>query len=220
MRKTSTSKKVLMTLNVLLLVGLAGAGAYLFIENRDLQDQITLTTDEKNRRLVAEINEVYDLPDEEPVVAIVTNVDEFKTTYPTFDTAESGDYLLFFRKARLNVLYRQDDKRVVKTADVVVPISIELVGSQEAIEEATSALGEFGNQITITSKVDDSVTQAFVFDVDADQSAEAQSIADQLGLQLGSTLPASIVPAAQTEIVIAVVGSTGLGSAPDESGTN
>ena len=197
-------KKALIFANAVLLIGLAGATGYLFLENRDLNDQITLTSEEKNKRLVEEINKVFDLPEEEPVVAIVTDVEEFKKQYTTFDNAETGDYLLFFRKARLNVLYRQSEKRVVKTANVIVPIAVELVGTQEAIDDATKKLSQFGDQISITSKVDANIKQSFVFDIDSDQTAEAQSIASLLDYEIGSTLPSSITPTDQTEIVIAV----------------
>lgn len=208
MAKKSTSKTILIVANVLLLLGLAGASAYLFIENRDLNDQITLTTEEKNARLVEEINEVYDLPDEEPIVAIVTDPGEFKEQYSAFDNAEAGDYLLFYRKARLNVLYRQSEKRVVKTADVAVPITIELVGTKAAIDEIEKKLSDFGNQITIVKTVDDTVKQAFIFDVDSDQADELSSIADLLDYEIGSTLPSSISPTENTEIIIVVTKTT------------
>jgi hypothetical protein len=208
MAKTSTGKKILIVANVLLVFGLIGATAYLYTDNQDLNEQITLTTEEKNKRLVAEINKVFDLPEEEPVVAIVTNKDEFKTQYPAFDNAETGDYLLFYRKARLNVLYRQSEKRVVKTATVSVPVAVELIGSQEAVDEVEEKLSAFGEQITVTKKVDDSVKQAFVFDVDNDQAEQLKSIAELLGYEVGSTLPASITPGDQTEIIIAVTKST------------
>ncbi len=200
----SSGKKVLIALNVLVVVVLAGSTGYLFMKNRDLNDQLTLTTEEKNKRLVDEINAVFDLPDEDPVVAIVTNPDEFKAEYPVFDNAQSGDYLLFFRKARLNVLYRQDEKRVVKTADVVVPIAIEVIGSEAAVNAVAEKLQEFGNQISVTKTVLDGVTQSFVFDTDSDQGAEAESVAKQLGIDVGSTLPSTITPSQQTEIVVVV----------------
>lgn len=209
MAKTTTGKKVLLIANVLLLIGLAGTTAFLFMENKDLNDQITLTTEEKNARLISEINEVFDLPEEEPVVAVVTDPEEFKKQYSAFDNAESGDYLLFYRKARLNVLYRSSEKRVVKTATVTVPITVELVGSEEAIAQAEEKLSAFGDQITIIKKVDDSVKQAFVFDVDNDQAEQLKSIGELLGYEVGSTLPASIVPSDQTEIIIVVTDSSG-----------
>ncbi len=207
MARTSTSKKVLIIANVLLLIGLAGATAFLFMENKDLNEQITLTTEEKNARLIEEINKVFDLPEEEPVVAVVTDPEEFKKQYSAFDNAESGDYLLFYRKARLNVLYRQSEKRVVKTATVSVPVTVELVGSQAAINDAEKKLAAFGDQITIVKKVDDSVKQAFVFDVDNDQAEQLKSVAELMGYEIGSTLPASITPSDQTEIIIAVTPS-------------
>lgn len=177
------------------------------MQNRDLSSQISSTTEEKNARIISEINKVFDLPEEEPVVAIVTDPNEFKKQYPTFDNAENGDYLLFFRKARLNVLYRQSEKRVVKTASVVVPITVELVGSEQAITEMEKNLADFGDQITIVKTVKEGITQSFVFDVDSDQPTEAESIAKQLSLDIGSTLPSSITPGEQTELIVAVSSS-------------
>ena len=204
MARRSTGKNILMAVNILALLLLGAATGYLFFENRDLNDQVNLTSTEKNRRLVDEINQVFDLPDEEPVVAVVTNVDDFKAEYGVFDNAEEGDYLLFFRKARLNVLYRQREKRVVKTADVNVPIAVELVGSQKAIEAVKKVLTQFGSQIEIEEKVTDGITQSFVFDIDGDQTEQAKSIAEQLDYDVGSTLPSTVTPADNTEIMIAV----------------
>lgn len=211
-------KRALIVINILALIGLAGATAYFFLENRNLNDQLSLTTEEKNKRLVSEINKVYDLPDEDPVVAIVTDPEQFKAQYPAFDNAEAGDYLLFFRKARLNVLYRQDEKRVVKTADVTVPIAVELVGSESAIAKTEKDLADFGNQIAITKTPKEGITQSFVYDVDQDQEAQAKSLADRLTFDVGSTLPSSILPATQTEIIIVVAnGATATGDSQEES---
>lgn len=204
MARKLSIKKSLLIVNVVALIGLVGAAGYLFFENRDLNEQLTLTTEQKNQRLIDEINEVYDLPDEEPVVAIVTDPEQFKTEYPTFESAQSGDYLLFFRKARLNVLYRQNEKRVLQTANVVVPIAVELVGEEAAIDAAAVKLADFGNQVTLTRTVTSGINQSFVFDVDADQNPEAQSIAQRLEFDLGATLPSTITPNDQTEIIVVV----------------
>lgn len=201
-KRTSKIKVAALAVNALLIVGLAGSSGYLYIDNRELREQATLSTAEKNKRLVSEINGVFDLPDEEPVVAIVSDKDQFKKEYPTFENAETGDYLLFFRKARLNVLYRQTEKKVVKTANVIVPITLELVGSQAAVDAKALALEQFGKQLTVTKTVKEGITQAFVFDVDNDQQSEVESIAKQLKYELGSTLPTSFTPGEQTEVVV------------------
>lgn len=208
MAKISTAKKILLGINILVLLGLSGSTGYLFMKNRELKRDQNLSTEEKNKRLVEEINKVYDLPDETPVVAIVTDPNEFKKQYAAFSDAQSGDYLLFFRKARLNVLYRQSAKKVVKTANVNVPITVEIVGSQEAVDAAEKKMADFGNQVTVKKTVLEGVTSDFVYDVDADQKAETESVAKQLGYDVGTTLPPSITPGTETEILIAVSGKS------------
>ena len=207
MARASTTKRILLIANIVALLGFAGSSAYFFTKYSDEKEKNSLTTEQKNKNLIEEINKVFDLPDEEPVVAIVTDPDEFKKQYAAFDNAETGDYLLFFRKARLNVLYRQDEKRVVKTANVIVPITVELVGEKQAIDEAAAKLADFGTQITIVKTEKSGITQSFVFDIDDDQKAETESIAKQIGFEIGATLPSSIETGDQTEIIIAVASS-------------
>ncbi len=206
MARITRGKKIFFAANAVVILALAGSTGYLFMQNRDLNEQLTLTTEEKNKRLIDEVNRVFDLPEEEPVVAIVTDPEEFKKQYAVFDNAESGDYLLFFRKSRLNVLYRQRDKKVVKTASVAVPITVEVVGSEAAIAATEQKLAQFGNQITLVKTIKTDITQSFIFDIDGDQQAEADSIAKQVGYEIGSSLPSSITPTNQTEIVVAVAG--------------
>ncbi len=203
-----------MVANVVALIGFAGTSVYFFTKYRNEKEQNSLTNEEKDKKLVEEINKVYDLPEEVPVVAKVTNVDEFKKQFEAFkdDDIKVGDYLLFYRKARLNVIYRQSDKKVVKTADVIVPITVEIIGSDSAIAKAEESLKEFGTQITVVKTKTDGITQSFVFDVDSDQKAETDSIAKQLSYEVGTTLPAGFTAGAQTEIVVAVSGGSTAGS--------
>lgn len=204
MKRRNNTNKILIIINILLLLGLSGFSGYLYVENQDLTDQLSLTAEQKRDQLIAEIDEVLDLPDENPEVVIVTDPEQFKKEYAAFDNVEEGDHLLVFRKARQGVLYRQSEKRVIKTTKVVIPITIELVGSQSAIDSVEEKLAEFGSQITVFKTPIDNVTQSFVHDVDGDQASEASSIAKQLGYEIGSTLPTTITPANQTEIIIVV----------------
>ncbi len=210
MAKKLNTKRVLMILNIVALLGLSTSTGLLFMKNKDLKDQVGLTADEQNKRLIAEVNKVYDLPEEEPVVAKVTNVDEFKKQFDAFkdDDIRVDDYLLFYRKNRLNVIYRKTEKRVVKTAAVAVPITLELVGSEAAIAEVEKKATEaFGNQITVVKTKKDGITQSFVFDVDNDQANETTSVAQKLSYEVGTTLPTGFTPGAQTEIVVVVAGN-------------
>lgn len=210
MAKRLNTKRILMVLNVVALVGLSTSTGLLFMKNKDLKDQVGLTAEEQNKQLIAEVNKVYDLPEEDPVVAKVTNVDEFKKQFDAFkdDDIRVDDYLLFYRKNRLNVIYRKSEKKVVKTAAVAVPITVEIVGSDAAIAEAEKkATASFGNQISVVKTKKDGITQSFVFDVDNDQTTEAKSISEKLAYEVGTTLPTGFTPGAQTEIVVVVAGN-------------
>lgn len=205
----SNTKRTLMALNIIFLIGLAGLSAYLFTENRDLNDQVNLTNQERNERLIAEVNEVYDLPDEDPVVGIVRDVDEFKNEFTAFanDDVQVDDRLLFYRKNRLNVLYRPSEKRVVKTYNVTLPIAVEIIGPENALSEIEEKLGTFGNSVTVTRKIDNNVIQAYVLDVDNDQTADVARIAEELKLDIGTTLPTGAQLDPTTEVVIYVTAS-------------
>lgn len=212
----NNTKRTLMVLNIVALIGLAGFSAYLFMENRELNDEVNLTNQEKNEKLIAEVNEVYDLPDEDPVVGVVRDVDEFKQEFTAFanDDVQVDDRLLFFRKNRLNVLYRPSESRVVKTYNVTLPIAVELVGPEAALNEFEERLATFGNSVTITRKIDNNITQAFVFDVDNDQTADTARIAEELGIDVGTTLPNGATTEPTTEVVIYVVSSGSSEPAP------
>jgi hypothetical protein len=83
-----------------------------------------------------------------------------------------------------------------------VPITIEIVVSDKAIAANEQKLAEFGDQITVVKTIKDGVTQSFVFDVDSDQKTETESISTKVSYDVGTTLPESIKPTAQTEIII------------------
>lgn len=198
--------KKLLGFFIILIVALGGSSVYFYLQNQDLKEQINLSSEEKNKQIIAEVNEVYDLPEEDAVVALVRDAEEFKKEYPSYDDVEvlEGDYLLFFRKARLTVLYRQSEKKVVKTANVVVPITVEIIGSEKATAQIEQQLAQFGQQISIVKTVQDGVTSSFIYDVDQDQAEDVASIAEQIGFETAQALASSFEPGAQTEIVIAV----------------
>jgi hypothetical protein len=216
MAKTSTGKKVLIIFSVLLVIGLAGTTVYLFMENRDLKSELALSDSERNSkenaRIIKEVSELIKLPDEEPVVILVNDpviaVEDNPGIAKIFDDLQKGDYILVFRNERTAVQYRPSEKKIIKNASISLPIATEIIGSEVAIKSAEVKLAEFGNQLTITNKIDDSVKSAFVYAVNGKLSAEASAIAEQLGIEVGSTLPASITPSDQTEIVIVVTSAT------------
>ena len=222
----SKTTRILIAIFALTWVGLAASTTYLYLENQDLKDELALPASERtellNQRLIEEVSEVFSLPEgEDPEVIFVSDAERAREEEPgivsVFQDLQNGDYLLLYRKARIGVQYRPDDKKVVFSTSIATPVVVEVIGSQAAVDAAEERLADFGNQITIVKRVDESITQAFIFDVDDNQPTETQSIATQLDVEVGATLPASISPADSTEIVIAVVTNT---PAPSEATEN
>lgn len=213
-RTTSNLRKFLIALNVLVIVGLGGASAYLYIENRDLKADAALTEEErktkKNNEIVAEVGELLELPDEEPIIVVVNDPNSLgeegldSIISSLFDDLQKNDYILIFRSNRLGVQYRQSDNKVVKSTDVPIAVSVEVIGTEAGLARAETQLSQFGDQLVLTKRVDANVTQSYVVDVNGKLGDEANSIAQQLGIQVGTTLPAKVQPAELTEIVVFV----------------
>lgn len=209
-------KKVVLALNIIVLLGLAGTTVFLFMKNRDLNSTLSLSEDERkaidNKEIIDKVSKVFNLPDEEATIVLVNDADVAIKENPglaeLFNDIKQGDYLLIFRKAKLGVQYRPSENKIVKSTPVNLPIAVELVGSEEDVSTAEKKLTtKFGAQIAITKTTNSGIKQSFVFDIDADQTDQVKQIADELGYDVGSTLPAGITPIAQTEIVIAVSGA-------------
>ncbi len=210
------SKRILMIVNVVVLLALAGSTGYLFFRNGDLNKELSLSVDERtakqNQALVDKVSKLIDLPKEEPTIILVNDSDKAKEQNPglsqIFEDLQKDDYILVYRKARQAINYRPSTNKIVKSSTITLPVSVELVGSQADIDAVATKLADFGTQISIIKTVKDGVTQSFIYDVENDQTDQTASIAKQIGYEVGTTLPSSISPTAQTEIVISVSSST------------
>jgi hypothetical protein len=212
MAKTSTGKKVFIALSALVVVALAGSTAYLFVENKDLKSELALSESERNAiendRIIEKVSKLIKLPDEEPVIILVNDpvvaIEDNPGIAQIFDDLQKGDYILVFRSDRSGIQYRPSEDKIIKNATISLPISTEIIGNEAAIKTTEEKLADFGNQLSLTNKIDNNTKDSFVYAVNSKLSAEASAIAEQLGIEVGSTLPASIVPSEQTEIVIVV----------------
>jgi hypothetical protein len=133
--KKGMKKKILIAVNVLLIIALAGATGFYFKKHRDL----TLRFNDVNgkyeelikdpqaaqaaevKRYIEEVGKVYtSLPsDEEPSVATVKDKEQLKDQ-PFFAKAENGDITLIYSKAKLAILYRPSTKQLVNVSSVTI----------------------------------------------------------------------------------------------------
>jgi hypothetical protein len=131
---------------VLALVGVGGVGyqkySALQKENQRLANPQAAAEDEANR-LKQEVGALIELPNENPTIATVVDVEKLKNQ-TFFANAQNGDRVLLFASAKKAVLYRPTTKKIVEVA----PINI---GDTAGVAGA-STTGGTTQQTTPTNK--------------------------------------------------------------------
>lgn len=118
-RERTISKKLVILCAVACIVALTLAG-WLFVQNRDLQRKVgnksavhEISNDEIARKVAA----VYDAPNEKPSVAQVADKSKLSNE-PFFQNAKKGDYVVVYPKAKIALIYRLSDNKVVNIGPI------------------------------------------------------------------------------------------------------
>ena len=102
-----------------LLLLLAGFGGFFFWKYMSLKDSNAGTDDKrKSAEVVKQVNTIYKLPiGEEPTVAEVKDKSKLAGN-AFFKDAQNGDYVLIYQKAKIALLYRKNERRLINVAPV------------------------------------------------------------------------------------------------------
>jgi len=113
--------RVILVLAVLVLLGGGVYGTYFFYNKyQELKKNPTMATQLETDRLKADVGKLMDLPaDEEPTIATVLDKEKLKDQ-DFFKTAENGDKLLAYIKAKEAILYRPSTNKIVKVAPIYI----------------------------------------------------------------------------------------------------
>jgi hypothetical protein len=209
-------KRVLLIANVVVLLGFIGATGYLYMKNKDLRYELSLSEQDrakiKNDELLAKVSKLMNLPNEEPVIVLVNDPAKAEEENPgikaIFDNLQKDDYLLIFKKAKLGVQYRPSELKIIKSTTINLPITLEIVGTQTAIDATVKSLEQLGNQISVIQTVNTTITDSAIYDVDNNQPTEVQSLDALLKFGATNTLPNTVTANSQAEIVIIATSST------------
>jgi hypothetical protein len=205
-RSLISKKTVLRTINVLIILALAGAAGYYYKKYDDLKN----STPEKIQQAqtdqyIEEVGKLYSLPkNEKPDVATVKDKEALKKQYPFFDQAENGDVVLIYKDAKLALLYRPGTKQLIKVGPVNIEsgVTVQVVGKEAdrtAIEKLLTT-----NQLSFT-KADPktAITGITVVDVKGTNSEQAKKLAEIVGGKVG-TLPAGEDKPADVDLLVFV----------------
>ena len=189
-KKLFTTKRALVALNILVLIGLAGFGGYFFKKYNDSKNASPETIQQAQvDQTISEVGKLYSLPaNEKPDVATVKDKEQLKKQYPFFDQAENGDVVLIYKDAKLAILYRPSTKKLIKVGPVNIEngLSIRTVGSEAERSAVEKLLTD--NKLTFTSGggAKTQVTGITIVDLKGTNGEQAKKLAEIVKGTVGS----------------------------------
>lgn len=112
------NNNILIGIGVVAAIIILGAGGFFYFQSQKTQvdPNNPQAVQEQNRKLIAEIGKLIDLPiGEEPTVATVTDVAKLQNQ-PFFQKAKNGDVVLIYANSRKAILYDPSAKKIIDVA--------------------------------------------------------------------------------------------------------
>jgi hypothetical protein len=118
-RKSPSRNNAVLIVSAVVIVALAALAGFFYWQYSNLKANPDSVAQETTQRLVDKVGTLYALPEEEPTVAQISDKEKLKDQ-PFFQSAENGDYLLIFTNAKLAVLYREADNRLINVGPIAI----------------------------------------------------------------------------------------------------
>ena len=215
------SKKILISLIAILVIGAAATPAYYFYnqyqKSQELLKNPTEAAKEEVRALVARVGQLLELPQgEEPTVATVSDKNKLKDQ-AFFAKSENGDKVLIYTNAKKAILYRPSINKVIDVAPVNIgspsqslaqPLRVALLngttttGLTKSVE--TDLKGKLPNIEVVlkeNAKKND-YTKTLVIDLNGNKKDEAIQLAKVLGGEVASLPNNETKPDADILVII------------------
>ncbi len=109
---------VLVLLELAGFVAAIGTAGYFYRQNQLLRADASTKTNRDIAALVRTIGKVYQLPDETPTLAVVSDAATLRTQQPFFSRAENGDKVLIYQQAKKAIIFRPSTKKIIEVGPV------------------------------------------------------------------------------------------------------
>ena len=116
-RKSNSSRKFLIAIAVLIMVGLAGMSYYFYSKYQKAIKNPSEVSRDEARGIASEIGKFMDLPNEDPTLATITDTEKLKDQ-PFFAKAQNGDKVLVYSNAKEAILYRPSTHHVIQVTSL------------------------------------------------------------------------------------------------------
>lgn len=204
LKRTNKTTVIYIVAAVVLLVAIGAAG--LFAKKYyDLKANPNQASQEDTKKITDKVGKLYQLPkDETPILGKVKDKEKLKDQ-AFFKDSQNGDDLLIYQKARVAVIYRDGENKLIN----VGPIAIDAANNQNGQTAAATVKvlnggGRTGAAADATKKIGEvaglkvdgqpgeaktKVQKTVVVDVNGNKAEAAKQLAEKVGGSVGS-LPA------------------------------
>ena len=121
--KRRLNNRLIIILGAVVFVVIAAAAGYYFWQYMNLKndpDLVNKLNQETTSRITAAVGRFYALPtDEQPTIAKIQDKAKLKDQV-FFKNAENGDYILIYTKAKLALLYRENQNKLINVGPVTI----------------------------------------------------------------------------------------------------
>ncbi len=102
----------------LAIVVFATLAGFFYMDSREAKADPSAAQKEQSQKVIKQVSEIYQVPtDEDPAVALIQDKDKLKDQ-PFYASAENGDYVIIYSRAKVALLYREKDKRLINVERV------------------------------------------------------------------------------------------------------
>lgn len=114
----SSRPKVLIIIGAAVIVVLAAIAIFFFLQYQKVKSSPESQAKETTERVVLKVSKLYDVPSgESPTVALVQDQEKLKDQ-SFFEKVQNGDYLLIYNNAKLAMIYREKDNKLINVGPV------------------------------------------------------------------------------------------------------
>jgi hypothetical protein len=113
-------KKRLLIAAAVVAVVLLAVGGYFLWDYLKLKNNPNAANEETSARIIQQVSNIYQLPNETPTIAQVEDKEKLKGQN-FFDNAENGDYLMIYPQAKVALIYREKVRKLINVGPVNLP---------------------------------------------------------------------------------------------------
>jgi hypothetical protein len=118
-RRVSGVMIAIAVLSVATIASTASATVF-YVKLQDARQKQSAPSESEKDRIAAKVGKLYDIPNEEPTLARVSDPEKLRKEQDFFKNAKDGDYILVFPEAKIGILYRESTDKIINIGPVSV----------------------------------------------------------------------------------------------------